>query len=215
MNQLPGPESVKDVSKEKKWPPKRARKIASHIMTSSSSKKKTPLLPVLSRPRHLMLGKDRKPTRRAEYKKTRRPSSFFKTDSFMLKGQELFIARGYSAIPMNDFKKSMGRKITSINNHIIFKGSNTQGLPVIQDPIKMIKGFATGHIIVKVKPEVNLSELVNKYDLDVHYTSAHLNLISFIPKDKSRLLEISAKLAESSFFNSVKLDISYGAPHAK
>lgn len=147
------------------------------------------------------------------YKKTRTARSLLSTQVFWLKGQKLNIARGYGAVKKQDYHSSMGRKISSVNNHIIIKGK--QGLPVIQDPIKMIKGIATGHIIVKAKKNADLQEIAKKYKLKVHHTVPHLNLISFIPEDKGKLLETSAKMADSDLLESVKLDISYGGPRAK
>lgn len=147
------------------------------------------------------------------HKKRRVTQKEFTTSTFTLKGQSLQIAREYSAIHKKDYYLNLGKKVSSVSDYIIYKG--TSGLPVIQDSIKKIKGHATGHIIVKITSSESLKEIANRYDLKIAYAAPHLNLLSFIPKDKSRLLEISIKLSEYKIFDSVALDISYGAPHAK
>ena len=139
------------------------------------------------------------------YKKKRRIRVKLKTTPFNLKGQSLQIAREYSAVHKRDFHNALGRRISSVSDYIIYKG--TSGLPVVQDPIKKIKGHATGHIIVKLSPEVNLEEIVKAYDLEIAYVVSHLNLVSFTPRDKSKLLEISAKLSDNKIFDSVKLSL--------
>jgi hypothetical protein len=107
----------------------------------------------------------------------------------------------------------MGRKIASVGNHVIYSGK--KGLPVVQDPVKKIKGVATGHIIVTADADADLTGLAKEHDLEVHHTVPHLNLISFIPRNPDKLLDISVALSNSSLVKTVKLDITYGGPRAK
>ncbi len=156
-------------------------------------------------------GKDEINDLSKEYKKIRPTYTNIQTKEFRLKGQKLFISTTYSAVPKN--KSTSRREIASINNYSIVKG--TSGLPVVQDPVKRRKGIATGHIIVKAKPDTDLTSLAKSYNLQVHHTVPHLNLIAFAPRNPENLLETSIKLSESSLLESVKLDISYGGPRAK
>lgn len=166
-----------------------------------------------SRKYNIPFGKDRVVNQNNNFRKSKLSGTSMSTQVFWLKGQKLNIAKGYRAIKKEQYLRSMGRKISSVNKHIIVKG--TAGLPVVQDPIKKIKGIATGHIIVKAKPDTDLRELARTYKLSVHHTVPHLNIISFIPEDKEKLLETSVKLSQSDLLESVKLDISYGGPRAK
>ncbi|MBK26724.1 MAG: hypothetical protein CME70_22175 [Halobacteriovorax sp.] len=145
------------------------------------------------------------------YKKTKPSVISLNSKEFRLKGQKLFISTTHSAIPKSEYRGS--REVASINNHAIVKG--TTGLPVVQDPIKFRKGIATGHIIVKAKPDVDLTGLANEHNLKIHHTVPHLNLIAFVPSSPEQLLNTSIKLSESALLESVKLDISYGGPRAK
>lgn len=135
------------------------------------------------------------------------------TREFKLKGQSLFIASNAKAVPSYQYHSGMGRKIASVNSHVIYNGKH--GLPVVQDPVKLRKGVATGHIIVTAEPNVDLTSLAREHNLEVHHTVPHLNLISFIPRESEKLLETSVALSKSSLVKSVKLDISYGGPRAK
>ena len=156
-------------------------------------------------------GKDKIINTRTTYKKSPSFGSKMPSKEFRLKGQRLFIATGYSA--HKPTVENRARGIASINNHIILKDNS--GLPVVQDPVKKVKGVATGHIIVKVKPNIDLREIAKTYNLSVEHSVPHLNLVSFTPSNKKELLDISVKLSESDLFDSVKLDISFGGPRAK
>lgn len=75
--------------------------------------------------------------------------------------------------------------------------------------------MATGHIIVKPNGDVDITALAKKHNLRVEHVVPHLNLITLVPRDQEKLLEISVLLSQSDLLSSVKLDISYGGPRAK
>lgn len=100
-----------------------------------------------------------------------------------------------------------------MNNHYIIQGK--KGLPVIEDPVKMRQGIATGHIIVRPKVDADITNLAKKHKLKVEHVVPHLNLVTFVPENEDELLEVSILLSQSPLLESVKLDVSYGGPRAK
>jgi hypothetical protein len=136
---------------------------------------------------------------------------------------DVYISDLLKAVNKNNYDQAMGNFYTEINKHVLFKSKETISLtnfnPQGPSLVTMNKnsgkmGILTGKIVLEMKPEKIIENIINKYNLEIIYHSKSINVYYLEMNETGNLHNIITQLRENESVVRADLEILDNIPVA-